>query len=209
MKKNDKVKEILKRPAKLQVTQEELNKVEHSQGNDQYNTWFGRYVLDKFDKGSSGSSSSGAQQRFVARFKCKPDTDSGYTKADKNLTSKQLFCIYFARGCCAYGHNCLYRHRIPNENDELQFEQTIDIFGREKFSTFKEDMSGVGNFNSECRTLFIGGIHIDTFEQVHLIEQILYDEFSNFGPIDYVRYVPFKNIAFVQYSYRVNAEFAK
>ncbi|ANQ08675.1 Uncharacterized protein PCOAH_00030140 [Plasmodium coatneyi] len=208
MKKNDKVKEILKRPAKLQVTQEELNKVEYLEGNDQYNIWFGKYVPDKFDKGSSTGSSSGVQ-RFVARFKCNPSTDSGYTKADKNLTSKQFFCIYFARGCCAYGHNCLYRHRIPNENDELQFEQTIDIFGREKFSTFKEDMGGVGNFNSECRTLFIGSIHIDNFEQVHLIEKILYDEFSNFGNIEYVRYVPFKNIAFVQYSYRVNAEFAK
>ncbi|KJP87145.1 hypothetical protein AK88_03192 [Plasmodium fragile] len=205
MKKNDQVKEILKRPAKLQVTQEELNKVEYSHGNDEYNIWFGRYVPDKFDKGRTASGA----QRFVARFKCKPSTDSGYTKADKNFTSKQFFCIYFARGCCAYGHNCLYRHRIPNENDELQFEQTVDIFGREKFSTFKEDMSGVGNFNSECRTLFIGSIHIDNVEQVHLIEQILYEEFSNFGHVDYVRFVPFKNIAFVQYSYRVNAEFAK
>ncbi|GAW81407.1 RNA-binding protein [Plasmodium gonderi] len=217
MKKSDKVKEILKRPAKLQVTQEELNKVEYTEGSDQYNIWFGKYVIDKYDKSFKGPSNStisssgcpSGTQRFVAKYKCKPSRDSGYTKADKNLTSKQFFCIYFARGCCAYGHNCLYRHRIPNENDEIQFETTVDIFGREKFSTFKEDMTGVGNFNSDCRTLFIGSLHIDNFNEVPLIEKILYDEFSNFGNIDYVRFIPYKNIAFVQYTNRVNAEFAK
>ncbi|SBS84481.1 pre-mRNA-splicing factor CWC2, putative [Plasmodium ovale] len=205
MKKSDKVKEILKSPARLQVTQEELNKSEYTEGSEQYNIWFGKYVTDKYDKNSRG----GNTPRFVAKYKCNPLTDSGYTKADRSYTSKQYFCIYFARGCCAYGHNCLYRHRIPNENDEIEFEASMDIFGREKFSTFKEDMTGVGNFNSDCRTLFIGSLHINNFNEVPLIEQTLYDEFSNFGNIDYVRFIPNKNIAFVQFTNRVNAEFAK
>ncbi|SBT71726.1 pre-mRNA-splicing factor CWC2, putative [Plasmodium malariae] len=205
MKKSDKVKEMLKNPARLQVTQEELNKIDYTEGNEQYNIWFGKYVTDKYDKGSKGTNIS----RFVAKYKCNPLTDTGYTKADKTYTSKQFFCIYFARGCCAYGHNCLYRHRIPNENDEIEFEGSMDIFGREKFSSFKDDMTGVGSFNSDCRTLFIGSLHIKHFNEVHLIEKILYDEFINFGNIDYVRFIPNKNIAFVQFTNRVNAEFAK
>ncbi|SOV11687.1 RNA-binding protein, putative [Plasmodium sp. gorilla clade G2] len=205
MKKSDKVKEILKTPARLQITQEELNKIEYTEGNEQYNIWFGKYVTDRYDKSVKGSSTP----RFVAKYKCNPTKDSGYTKADKSYTSKQYFCIYFARGCCAYGHNCLYKHRIPNENDELEFEASVDIFGREKFNTFKDDMTGVGSFNNDCRTLFIGSIFINNINQVPIIEKILYEEFLPFGNIEYVRYIPNKNIAFIQFTNRVNAEFAK
>ncbi|ETW44576.1 hypothetical protein PFNF135_01145 [Plasmodium falciparum NF135/5.C10] len=205
MKKSDKVKEILKTPARLQITQEELNKIEYTEGSEQYNIWFGKYVTDRYDKSVKGSSTP----RFVAKYKCNPTKDSGYTKADKSYTSKQYFCIYFARGCCAYGHNCLYKHRIPNENDELEFEASVDIFGREKFNTFKDDMTGVGTFNNDCRTLFIGSIFINNINQVPVIEKILYEEFLPFGNIEYVRYIPNKNIAFIQFTNRVNAEFAK
>ncbi|KOB86010.1 hypothetical protein PFDG_01395 [Plasmodium falciparum Dd2] len=195
MKKSDKVKEILKTPARLQITQEELNKIEYTEGSEQYNIWFGKYVTDRYDKSVKGSSTP----RFVAKYKCNPTKDSGYTKADKSYTSKQYFCIYFARGCCAYGHNCLYKHRIPNENDELEFEASVDIFGREKFNTFKDDMTGVGTFNNDCRTLFIGSIFINNINQVPVIEKILYEEFLPFGNIEYVRYIPNKNIAFIQF----------
>ncbi|SOV74391.1 RNA-binding protein, putative [Plasmodium sp. gorilla clade G3] len=205
MKKSDKVKEILKTPARLQITQDELNKIEYTEGNEQYNIWFGKYVTDRYDKSVKGSNTP----RFVAKYKCNPTKDSGYTKADKSYTSKQYFCIYFARGCCAYGHNCLYKHRIPNENDELEFEASVDIFGREKFNTFKDDMTGIGTFNNDCRTLFIGSIFINNINQVPIIEKILYEEFLPFGNIEYVRYIPNKNIAFIQFTNRVNAEFAK
>lgn len=203
MKRNNKVKEILKHPARLQITPEELNKYEYTEGNDNYNIWFGKYVTDRYDK------SAKSIPRFVAKYKCNPQKDSGYTKADRVYNNKQFFCIYFARGCCAYGSNCLYKHRVPTENDELEFEHTVDIFGREKFSTYKDDMSGVGCFNSDCRTLFIGSVFINNFNDAPKVEKLLYDEFSNFGNVDYVRFIPNKNIAFVQYSNRVNAEFAK
>ncbi|VEV57273.1 pre-mRNA-splicing factor CWC2, putative [Plasmodium vinckei vinckei] len=206
MKTSDKVKEILKSPARLQVTQEELNKVEHTQDNqnnnnsNNNNVWFGKYVTDKNNNNNP---------KFVAKYKCNPSKDSGYTKADKSYANKPYFCIYFARGCCAYGHNCLYRHRVPTENDELEFENTMDIFGREKYNTFKEDMSGNGNFNNDCRTLFIGSIYINNFNEVSAIEKALYDEFVIYGNIDYVRFIPNKNIAFIQFTNRVNAEFAR
>lgn len=203
MKRNNKVKEILKHPARLQITPEELNKYEYTEGSDNYNIWFGKYVTDRYDKSAKHIT------RFVAKYKCNPQKDSGYTKADRIYNSKQFFCIYFARGCCAYGSNCLYKHRVPTENDELEFEHTVDIFGREKYSTYKDDMSGVGCFNSDCRTLFIGSVFINNFNDAPKVEKLLYDEFSNFGNVDYVRYIPNKNIAFVQYSNRVNAEFAK
>ncbi|CXI62415.1 pre-mRNA-splicing factor CWC2, putative [Plasmodium berghei] len=200
MKTSDKVKAILKNPARLQVTQEELNKVEHTQENQNSNIWFGKYVTDKNNNNNP---------KFVAKYKCNPSKDSGYTKADKSYANKPYFCIYFARGCCAYGHNCLYRHRIPTENDELEFENTMDIFGREKYNTFKEDMNGNGNFNNDCRTLFIGSIYINNFNEVNAIEKVLYDEFVIYGNIDYVRFIPNKNIAFIQFTNRVNAEFAR
>ncbi|CAD2108405.1 pre-mRNA-splicing factor CWC2, putative [Plasmodium vinckei] len=203
MKTSDKVKEILKSPARLQVTQEELNKVEHTQDNQNSNNntvWFGKYVTDKNNNNNP---------KFVAKYKCNPSKDSGYTKADKSYANKPYFCIYFARGCCAYGHNCLYRHRVPTENDELEYENTMDIFGREKYNTFKEDMSGNGNFNNDCRTLFIGSIYINHFNEVSAIEKALYDEFVIYGNIDYVRFIPNKNIAFIQFTNRVNAEFAR
>ncbi|CDU18849.1 cell cycle control protein Cwf2 [Plasmodium yoelii] len=200
MKTSDKVKAILKNPARLQITQEELNKVEYTQENQNNTIWFGKYVTDKNNNNNP---------KFVAKYKCNPSKDSGYTKADKSYANKPYFCIYFARGCCAYGHNCLYRHRIPTENDELEFENTMDIFGREKYNTFKEDMNGNGNFNNDCRTLFIGSIYINNLNEVNIIEKVLYDEFVIYGNIDYVRFIPNKNIAFIQFTNRVNAEFAR
>jgi hypothetical protein len=35
-----------------------------------------------------------------------------------------------------------------------------DIFGRSRHASNKEDFSGIGNFNKECRTLLFNGMSL-------------------------------------------------
>ncbi len=55
-----------------------------------------------------------------ALYKCDPEKDAGYTKADTfEKPGSAWFCVYFARGCCSEGVNCWFYHRIPNQDDCL------------------------------------------------------------------------------------------
>ena len=40
------------------------------------------------------------------------------------------------------------------------FNPNVDVFGREKHSDYKEDMSGVGSFMRVNRTLYVGRCHV-------------------------------------------------
>lgn len=40
------------------------------------------------------------------------------------------------------------------------FNPNVDLFGREKHSDYKEDMSGVGSFMRVNRTLYVGRCHV-------------------------------------------------
>ncbi|CAM6000797.1 unnamed protein product [Sphagnum balticum] len=51
-----------------------------------------------------------------------------------------------SRGCCANGVNCRFYHRIPIIDDCNLIDNSKDIFGRARFSTYREDMKGVGSF---------------------------------------------------------------
>ena len=88
--------------------------------------------------------------------RCDPELDVGYTAADlfsdKNAA---FFCLFFARGCCANGVNCKYYHRVPTIEDCEQIDQNKDIFGRARFSSFREDMKGVGSFAKETRAIYV------------------------------------------------------
>ena len=57
-----------------------------------------------------------------------------------------------------------------------------DAFGREKHKLHSENMGGVGSFEKDCRTLYVGrlGNNYDT-------ESDLWSEFSEWGEIE-VRY---------------------
>jgi hypothetical protein len=92
-----------------------------------------------------------------ALHKCDPERDSGYTKADNmDKTGNAFFCVYFSRGCCSEGKNCRYYHRIPIHDDCIgQKDNLKDIFGRTRHGSHKDDMTGIGSFNKECRTIFI------------------------------------------------------
>jgi hypothetical protein len=44
------------------------------------------------------------------------------------------------------GGNCQFYHRIPNDSDEKRLGLSVDIFGRERHRTDRDDMGGVGSF---------------------------------------------------------------
>ncbi|KAJ3290645.1 Pre-mRNA-splicing factor [Borealophlyctis nickersoniae] len=181
----------LNRPARRQVakptgpkrTMDELPSAD-------YNIWYGRYAGEKRKR----------QALEKAATRCVIARDSGKTKAGK----KGLFCLHFARGCCDRGADCQYLHRLPDANDAVGNPST-DCFGRERFRDEREDMGGVGSFEKDNRTLYIGNIH----SQWKDMEAIVRKHFEEWGEIEHINVLQFKGVAFVRYTHRPNAEFAK
>eukprot|EP00656_Telonema_subtile_P003622 TRINITY_DN1164_c0_g1_i2.p1 TRINITY_DN1164_c0_g1~~TRINITY_DN1164_c0_g1_i2.p1 ORF type:complete len:402 (+),score=124.35 TRINITY_DN1164_c0_g1_i2:92-1297(+) len=119
---------------------------------------------------------------------------------------RDSLCIHFARGLCAKGRECTYHHRLPTEADEKRIGKLHDCFGRERHATDREDMCGVGNFIRESRTLYVGRIKA---LPKHELEEQIYRHFSEWGDIQEYRVVEKKQIAFVRFYSRMNAEFAR
>ncbi|EDV25509.1 Pre-mRNA-splicing factor cwc2 [Trichoplax sp. H2] len=193
---DDLVKIWLKRPARKQV--EEQQKVHwRPEGAQEYNIWYDRWV---------GELWKGEKHGGPATTRCVLKRDAGYTKANlmDNRESRHYWCIYFARGCCHLGSECTYYHTIPLENDNRKIDLAHDVFGRERFRSHRDDMGGIGSFDKETRTLYVGGLHHRDNQ-----ESILEEEFGEWGEIEDVRYIPKLHVAFVRYRYRLTAEFAK
>ncbi|KAL7753243.1 Pre-mRNA-splicing factor [Sorochytrium milnesiophthora] len=188
----------LKRPARRQLDpakQEQTQKVYEGTYNIWYNKWTGQKNQGRFERG----------ERATARVNV--DKDTGYTAADKrakaNPNTKTYFCLQFARGQCYQGHKCDFYHRIPRTDDA---EETIkDCFGRERHRDERDDMGGVGSFNREGRTLYIGNLH----PYGSTAEKVVAKHFGEFGEIAKLRVIHPKSIAFVQYKKRACAEFAR
>ncbi|KAF8821255.1 hypothetical protein IE077_004362 [Cardiosporidium cionae] len=202
-KENELLCHLLQRPARRQV-QAIKRDISYTQGDHEYNIWYHKYLTDRFDHAP--------QLREVAEYKCDPQKDAGYTKADFcSAKSKQYFCIFFARGCCNSGSECQYRHRPPTVADELSIEPSRDVFGRERFGVHRDDMTGVGCFNLECQTIFVGGLNFNraTENGQGLLEETIRNEFGKWGQITSLRVISKKCIAFIKYTTRLQAEFAK
>ena len=90
-----------------------------------------------------------------AQTRCNIKRDAGWTRADK--TGNQYYCLFFARGCCPYGYECNYLHQLPHPVKKGP-ETAKDCFGRDKFADYRDDMGGVGSFQRENRTLYLGRI---------------------------------------------------
>lgn len=73
---------------------------------------------------------------------------------------------------------CSYLHRLPPPAHVLP-DASLDVFGREKHSGYRDDMGGVGSFNRQNRTLYIGRIR-ETRDTAEAVE----DHFSEFGEIE-------------------------
>jgi hypothetical protein len=178
-----------RRPARIQVDPEEFEEELPPQSGTVFNIWY-----NKWSGGASGHT------LVQSKYKLDVDRDSGYTKGDKQ--GKGYFCLFFAKGMCCKGKNCEYIHRIPNDDDI--FPLTVDCFGREKFSEYRDDMSGVGNFNTVNKTLYIGGVL-----NKDGVQDVINREFRKLGKISKINVIAGKNCAFVTYKNESNAQFAK
>lgn len=187
------------KPARLQVDPDLINDNDKpQQTGNVFNIWFLKW--------SGGESST----RNYTKLKFRVDiaSDSGYTKADKDISKKSSsiltvpICLFYARGCCYLGKKCSYLHRLPKEND--YFPPTQDCFGRDKTADYQDDMNGVGALNKRNSTLYVSGLHMSKN-----IESIITNHFEEFGKIVKVRVLYNKGCAFVSYRLETEAQFAK
>ena len=203
-----------KRPARKQ-TSKPMGPSMTVEKKANYNIWYGRQM--------------GRQNRSktLSKTRCNPSLDSGFTKAS-DTKDGAFICLYFAKGMCALGQNCTYLHRIPRKSDEAKCGLTKDVFGRDRHSDDRDDMGGIGTFNRENTSLYVGGICAKNGSKVAMEEQAR-KHFGDFGSIVSVKALPQKyplflveccvripstfcirrGVIFVQYACRVQAEFAK
>lgn len=100
------------------------------------------------------------------------------------------------------GKKCEYLHRLPTAADI--YPPSVDCFGRDKFSDYRDDMGGVGSVFRQNRTLYVG--HITVTDD---IEEIVSRHFKEWGQIERIRVLNDRGIAFITYRYEANAQFAK
>lgn len=184
---------VKRKPARKQVEQGQVEKKQPEQTGQTYNHWYHKWAGgDKYD-------TYGAKEKSQTRVSIKQD--AGYTRADGG--NNNYICLFFARGCCPYGSECSYLHRLPPPAHVLP-DASLDVFGREKHSGYRDDMGGVGSFNRQNRTLYIGRIR-ETRDTAEVVE----DHFSEFGEIERIKILQSRGVAFVTYVTELNAQFAK
>lgn len=154
-----------KRPARVQIDPDLITSEAPPQTGTIFNIWYNKW--------SGGDHDGGVQQK--AKGRCNVALDSGYTKADSIPGSH--FCLFFARGLCPKGADCEYLHRLPGVYD--LYNPNVDCFGRDKFSDYRDDMSGVGSFMRVNRTIYVGRIHVTDD-----IEEVVARHFAEWGQIE-------------------------
>ena len=165
---------------------------EESSHGGEYNIWY--HKAPSFSRGPPK----------LAATRCCVKADAGRTKGSSRGASQ--FCLHFARGCCVRGSDCTFLHRVPNARDELRLEAGHDIFGRERHSTERSDMGGVGSFSRENRTLYVGGLRWPPGRDSSAVVR---SNFAEWGDLECVKLLVPKGCCFVKYRHRSCAEFAK
>lgn len=139
-------------------------------------------------------------------------------------------CLFFARGCCPYGWECEYLHTLPDPLTALP-DSSKDCFARDKFADYRDDMGGVGSFNRQNRTLYVGRIKetgngqetedvvMRHFKEWGTIERGIYTFYSPSLPCSRflddsastyaVKVLQYRSVAFVTYKSELHAQFAK
>ena len=65
-------------------------------------------------------------------------------------------------------------------------------------------------FTKECRTLLVSDIKkVESKNPVKDMVKIIYDNFSPWGEIEDINYIPMKSVCYIRYAHRCFAEFAK
>jgi len=190
-----KVKKIIRRkrrPARPQVDPATFKTDAPPPTGTIFNIWYNKW--------SGGDREDKYLSKTAAQGRCNVAKDSGYTKADR--TPGSYFCLFFARGICPKGIDCEYLHRLPTVTD--MFPSNIDCFGRDKHSDYRDDMGGVGSFQRQNRTLYVGRIHVTDD-----IEEIVARHFQEWGQIERTRVLTARGVAFITYLNEANSQFAK
>lgn len=180
----------MNRPARKQAKQLAQEATVNLEQAGAYNIWYNRW------QGEGKQKKQGFEK---AQSRCRLSKDAGFTKAIPGTP----ICLHFAHGCCVQGKECPYYHRIPIKKDS--FENTKDCFGREKWKSEREDMSGTGSFEKDQRTIYIGNIRTDEDK----MEEVVRKHFGEWGDIERINCLKDKGVAFVTYKSRSCTEFAK
>eukprot|EP00117_Sycon_ciliatum_P018484 scpid69413/ scgid17074/ Pre-mRNA-splicing factor cwc2 len=185
------------RQARCQVDPEEAKKTHfRPEGAGEFNIWYGRYVGEMWNEHHNEGPSP---------YRCDARKDSGFTKATLEGSGARFFCVFFAKGCCHLGPECGYLHRVPRDEDARHIDQAHDVFGRDRHRQHNTTMSGVGSIEKDCKTLYAGNLHCRRTGT----EDELKEEFGEWGEIERMNIIRTRNIAFMTYKNRINAEFAK
>ncbi|KAF8972302.1 hypothetical protein BDZ97DRAFT_1901372 [Flammula alnicola] len=184
------------KPARKQVKAGDVVKTETVQTGKEYNIWYNKWAGG--DREDSYSNKTKSQTR------CSIKRDSGLTRA--NTTGMKYICLFFARGCCPYGWECEYRHTLPDSTDSMP-DSSKDCFARDKFADYRDDMGGVGSFNRQNRTLYVGRIKETGNGQE--TEEVVTRHFREWGTIERIRVLQYRSVAFVTYVSEFHAQFAK
>lgn len=115
------------------------------------------------------------------------------------------FCLHFARGICSKGADCMYYHRIPLPADDANCDEMSDCFGRQRHSSHRSDMNGVGSFMNPSRTLFVGNLTRSKYESPKALEDAVWKHFSEWGELENVNVIHRLSIAFPRYRLRTSA----
>ncbi|ORY28174.1 putative nuclear mRNA splicing, via spliceosome-related protein [Naematelia encephala] len=184
------------RPARKQVKPGEIDKTEGPQPGKEYNVWYNKWA--------GGDKEDALASKTLSQSRCVISRDAGYTRAD--ATGNKFCCLFFARGCCPYGHECNFLHRLPLPPSQYP-DHSRDCFGREKHSEYRDDMGGVGSFNRSNRTLYIG--KIQESPDKHQSQETLLRHFGEWGKIVKWNLLYNRGIGFVTYETEQMASFAK
>ena len=71
---------------------------QYVEGHEDFNVWYGKYLSDRRNPRD--------KDRYSAGHTCDPEKDSGWTQADLPGSGSPGFCLFYARGCCGFGHKC-------------------------------------------------------------------------------------------------------
>ncbi|KAL0574150.1 Pre-mRNA-splicing factor [Marasmius crinis-equi] len=199
-----KKKKALTRPARKQVKPGEVEKKETPQTGKEYNIWYNKWA--------GGDREDSYSNKVKSQTRCNIKRDAGLTRA--NATGMKYCCLFFARGCCPYGWECEYLHSLPDTENPLP-DSSKDCFARDKFADYRDDMGGVGSFNRQNRTLYVGRIK-ETGTGLET-EEIVRRHFKEWGEIERddsetgwaVKVLQYRSVAFVTYKSELHAQFAK
>ncbi|XP_006459554.1 hypothetical protein AGABI2DRAFT_177459 [Agaricus bisporus var. bisporus H97] len=184
------------RPARKQVKPGDIVKTETVQTGKEYNIWYNKWA--------GGDREDNYSNKTKSQSRCQIKLDSGLTRA--NTTGNKYTCLFFSRGCCPYGWECEYLHCLPNAVNTLP-DTSKDCFARDKFADYRDDMGGVGSFNRQNRTLYVGRIK-ETGAGPET-EEVVIRHFKEWGDIERIRVLQYRSVAFVTYVNELSAQFAK